>query len=160
MGSALLSFDNRLSDPRPARLVLFQGGLFTFQADSTDTAGQFALVEIEGCPGGEPPLHVHHNEDELFYMLEGELRVRRGDQELTLGPGESAFLPRGVRHTFKIPSRSARWLNYITPGGFESYFRELGHAISNRGEEDSPKPPAPLAEMMRVAGRYGITFLP
>ena len=74
MGSALLYFENKFADYRPARMVFFQGGLFTFHADSTDTAGQSALLEVQGGPGIEPPLHVHANEDELFYVLEGKLK--------------------------------------------------------------------------------------
>jgi hypothetical protein len=74
MGTALLSFEYCSLDSRPARLLRFQGGLFKVHADCADTAGQFALLEVEGGPGGEPPLHVHQNEDELFYVFEGTLK--------------------------------------------------------------------------------------
>lgn len=160
MGSALLSFENKIADSRPARSVLYQGGLFTFHADSNDTGGQFALLEVQGSAGGEPPLHVHRNEDELFYVLEGQLKVLRGNEELTVGPGESAFLPRGVMHTFKILSKSARVLVYITPGGFESYFRELGRSLDGAPEGEARKERISIAEMIRVAGRYSVTFMP
>jgi quercetin dioxygenase-like cupin family protein len=158
MGSALLSFEKQVAQPRPARLILYQGGLFTVHVDSTDTAGQFALLEVEGAPGGEPPLHVHKNEDEMFYVLEGQLKVRRGEEELTADAGDSVFLPRGVAHTFKILSKAARFLVYITPGGFESYFRELGHPVDGMHAGKVEK--VPIAEILRVAGRYGVTFMP
>jgi mannose-6-phosphate isomerase-like protein (cupin superfamily) len=101
MGTALLSFENKIPDLKPARFVNFRGSLIKFHADSTDTSGQFALLEMKGGAGGEPPLHVHRNEDELFYILEGHLKVLRGNEEITLNPGQSAFLPRNVAHTFK-----------------------------------------------------------
>jgi quercetin dioxygenase-like cupin family protein len=160
MGSALLSFENESIDERPARSVLFQGALITFHASSTDTSGQFALVEAEGGPGCEPPPHIHRNEDELFYVLEGTLKVLRGDKEITLGPGESAFLPRNVIHTFKIISKHARFLVYITPGGFESYFRDLGQAVTGCWPEQTRQEPITTAEMIRVAARYSITLMP
>src|SRR3954449_7732407 len=136
MGAAHLSFDNRNAlenknaDVKRPRLVRFRSGLITFHVDSTDSHGQVALIETQGAPGDEPPLHVHRNEDELFYVLEGRLKVVRGSEELTLSPGHSALLPRNVAHTFKIASGYARFLNYITPGGFEAYFRDLGLSVN------------------------------
>jgi quercetin dioxygenase-like cupin family protein len=159
MGTALLSFENKPLNASLSRCVRFQGGLFTFHVDSTETGGEFALVEVEGGPGGEPPLHVHRNEDELFYLLEGKLKVFLGNQEMTLVAGESAFLPRNVPHTFKILSKYARFLVYITPGGFEGYFRDLGQSLysAGPGEEDEE---FDIEQMIRVAGRYAVTFMP
>jgi mannose-6-phosphate isomerase-like protein (cupin superfamily) len=59
-------------------------------------------------------------------VLEGELKVVRGREELTLQAGQSAFLPRHVAHTFKVVSPRVRFLNTITPGGFEQFFRDMG----------------------------------
>jgi quercetin dioxygenase-like cupin family protein len=160
MGTALLCFENKLLHTKPARSIRFRESLVTVLADSTDTSGQFALLEMEGGPGAEPPLHVHRNEDELFYLLEGVLKVRRGNEEITLMPGESAFLPRNVSHTFKVMSRHVRFLNYITPGGFEAYFRDLGQPIVEDYPTSHREQPIDVAEMIRVAGRYAITFMP
>jgi quercetin dioxygenase-like cupin family protein len=160
MGTALLSFVNKPSNPKLSRLLRYRTGLITVHADSTDTSGKFALLELEGGPGGEPPLHVHRNEDELFYVLEGELKVCRGGQEITLGPGESALLPRNVPHTFKISSSHVRFLNYITPGGFEAYFRDLGQPLDSAIAASKPEETFEVPEMIRIAGRYGITFMP
>jgi quercetin 2,3-dioxygenase len=160
MSTALLSFEHKFPDKKPARSVNFRGGVITFHADSTDTSGQFALLETKGGPGGEPPLHVHRNEDELFYVLEGQLKVLRGNEEITLGPGQSAFLPRNVAHTFKIASSYARFLNYITPGGFEAYFRDLGRPLDENATSEEPQDQIPVADLLRVAGRYSVTFMP
>jgi hypothetical protein len=104
MGTALLSFEYCSLDSRPARLLRFQGGLFKVHADCADTAGQFALLEVEGGPGGEPPLHVHQNEDELFYVLEGTLKVFRGFEEIVLQPAN----PDSCRAMCRTLSRSCR----------------------------------------------------
>jgi quercetin dioxygenase-like cupin family protein len=158
MGSALLSFDNHSPLAKPPRSVLMRGGLVTFHVDSADTSGQFALLEMEGATGHEPPPHVHRNEDELFYVIEGKLKVLRGDEELTLEAGESAFLPRNVVHTFKIISSHVRFLVYITPGGFENYFRDAGALLNANSAKQASA--AEVGEMIRVAGRYSVTFMP
>ncbi len=101
-------------------------------------------------------MHVHRNEDELFYVVEGKLTIWRGDEEFVVGPGQSVFLPRGVPHTFKIMSEEARGLVYLTPGGFENYFREMGTPVGSR---QLPKI-ADVSEIIRVTSRYGVTIMP
>lgn len=142
-----------------SRSIWFQGGLMTIHADAADTRGDFALIEISGPAGGEPPRHIHENEDELFFVLEGQLRAFRGEDELILEAGDAALLPRGIPHTFKIQSKAARWLVYITPAGFEEYFHELSRPAENLAPpKNSPTPD--LNKMTRVARRFGLTFLP
>ena len=159
MGTALLSLQQTSIDSPPGSLDLVPGALITVHADSRDTNGKFALFEVSGCPGGEPPLHIHENEDEMFYVLEGRLQAIRGEEEMTIDPGESAFLPRRVPHTFRIVSSFARALVYVTPGGFEGYFRDLGEPA---GKLALPNyvPLLSNPEMVRVGSRYGLTFLP
>jgi mannose-6-phosphate isomerase-like protein (cupin superfamily) len=79
------------------------------------------------APRGEsPPLHVHRREDEVFHVLEGELRVRAGDAELRIGAGESLLAPKGVAHTYRVESPDgARWLLVTTRGDFERFMREV-----------------------------------
>lgn len=139
----------------PRSFQLF-GAQMTIHADSHDTLGGFSLVEMSGPGGGEPPLHVHSREDELFYVVEGELSVRRGYEILTLRPGQSAFLPRNVPHTFKVVSKTAKVLVYITPGGFEEYFRAVAAHL------DSPHSvglDTSFERMSEIAARHGIKFL-
>ena len=159
MGTALLSLQQTSTDSRLARSIWFRGALITVHADSEDTNGKFALFEVSGCPGGEPPLHIHENEDEMFYVLEGRLHAFRGGEEMTLDPGDSAFLPRRVPHTFRIVSNFARVLVYVTPGGFEGYFRDLGEPADKLALPNYV-PLLSIPEMVRVGNRYGLTFLP
>jgi quercetin dioxygenase-like cupin family protein len=88
-----------------------------------ESDGQVAIVDLSG--GGRPPLH-HHDFDEAFYVLEGELTFQLGDEVFTRGAGELAFAPRGVAHTYaNLSGAPARALLVITPAGFERYFARM-----------------------------------
>ena len=104
----------------------YGGGVVSILIDGSETGGAQALIETTQIPGAEPPLHVHEREDETFYVLEGNLSVWVGGQVHHLQAGESIFLPRGIPHTFRIKSPTVRGLNFISPAGFEQWFRELG----------------------------------
>jgi quercetin dioxygenase-like cupin family protein len=156
VATALLSFENFV-DQRLSRALWFSGALMIVHADAASTNGMFGLVEMSGGPGTEPPLHVHANEDEFFYVLEGRLKVIRGDEQMILEAGDSAFLPRNVAHTFTISSDQARWLVYITPGGFEGYFQTLGKPAEVLLPETSPAKPD-IPRMVRVGHQFGLTF--
>lgn len=148
------TFDYLLS-----RSIWFQGALMTIHADGADTMGDFALVEITGAPGNEPPRHVHENEDELFFVVQGRLTAFRGKEQLTVDAGHAVLLPRGIPHTFKIQSESARWLNFISPAGFEEFFRELGRPAEKLAPPAQNLSPD-VERLTRVAQRFGVTFLP
>src|SRR5690348_5753318 len=95
-------------------------------------ADGFSILESLAPRGDGPPLHVHHHEDEAFHVLEGELRLRVGDEQLTLSAGETALAPRGVPHTYLVTSdQGARWLN-VTRGGFERFVRAVSRPAASR----------------------------
>lgn len=106
--------------------VWWQGNLFTIKGRSQETGGSLGLAEAVFSAGMATPLHVHHREDEAFYILDGEIRFRRGDDEFTRGPGEFVFGPREVPHCFKVLDGGARVLVLMTPGGMEEMFVEGG----------------------------------
>lgn len=107
------------------RSFWYNGSLLTFLATSEDTEGQFALIEMVGRKGNVPPPHIHHREDEIFYLLEGELTVSVGERRFKATPGTMVFLPRNVPHSFTIDSEQGRMLVLLTPGGFEGWFRDF-----------------------------------
>jgi quercetin dioxygenase-like cupin family protein len=139
--------------------IWYFGNLMKFHADRKTTSGHYALVEVYGRPGFEPPRHIHENEDELFYVLEGRLTAFRGDEEIELGPGQSAFLPRKVPHTFRIDTPVARGLILITPAGFEDYFREMGRPAETVDLPSSVEQ-VDVQRVVHVAGKYGVRFMP
>jgi quercetin dioxygenase-like cupin family protein len=112
----------------------WQGSLMTIKCRSEDTGGALGLVEASFPRGFTPPLHVHTREDEAFYVLEGTIRFRQGDDEFAAGPGTWVWGPRGVPHTFKVESESARALVIVAPGGFEQMFEVGGVPLSESAE--------------------------
>ena len=111
------------------------GAAMHIRIRSEDTGGAFGLVEHvvpAGFPG--PALHVHPEFEETFYVLEGEIAVRVGDEAHEAGPGTVAMVPRGTPHTSPNPgAEPARMLVLVTPGGFERYFEALAEAGRTAG---------------------------
>lgn len=91
-----------------------------------DTGGAMSIVDSTSPIGSGPPRHIHHNEDETFVILTGTCRVWLEGEEKVLQSGESAFIPRGKEHTFKvIGNEPCRHLVILTPGGFEGFFADM-----------------------------------
>lgn len=102
---------------------------------------EVGLVEVLISPGDEPPLHVHKNEDEWLYVLDGEVTFHVGGENHPAKTGGFVSFPRGIPHTFTIGSPVARLLVVNTPGGFEHMF-ELA--------------PKTIEEAVRALNAYGI----
>ena len=123
---------------------------------SEDSGGHVAIVELPG--GGHPPLH-HHDFDEAFYLLEGELTFQLGDHVFTRRAGEVAFAPRGVPHTYaNLSGAAARALLVITPAGFERYFDRIAARIT--GTEPPPEAAKPIPEVITVGPQLGPDSIP
>ena len=121
------------------------------RASAETTGGAFAVLE-EVAPLMDTPRHVHANEDEVFYILEGEHIVECGDEEFRLGPGDLVFLPRGVPHAQRrVVPGEGRFLVLASPPGLEEFFRELAEA--DRAGTLGPEAYASASE------KYGITWL-
>ncbi len=109
--------------------------------------------------GGGSPLHVHHKEDEWFYVLEGELTIWVGGQTVVVGAGAFVFGPRDVPHTFAVSSEQARFLLVTEPAGFEGFVRAL--AVTATAPEIPPAPTAPpdMQPVLRAAAEHGLEIL-
>lgn len=155
-GSLVTSTNSASTEPAPPTQqddsFWWQGGLYRMKARSAGTGGALGVVEATLGRDFGPPLHVHHREDESFYLLEGEVRFRQGDQEFVAGPGTWVWGERGVPHTFKVESDRARLLIIVTPGGFEEMFEAGGVPVAQ-----SPEPPVQEydpADAIAMAQRY------
>src|SRR5215208_3864623 len=91
-----------------------------------DTGGAFGLVEITVRAGEGSPWHVHPEEDEWFYVLDGEFTFYVGDTRMSLPAGSFAFGPKGVPHTFIAETDAAKALVGFAPFQFEGFLREVG----------------------------------
>ncbi|MHB8644252.1 MAG: quercetin 2,3-dioxygenase [Thermomicrobiales bacterium] len=133
--------------------VWFLGSLMTVKATGATTRGAFGLIEQELSPGFATPLHVHHGEDEPFYILEGEITFRCGERTMVAGPGAFVFLPKGIVHGFTVTSETpARLLQFNFPAGIEHFFVEAGEPAPAR----TLPPPGPpkLDKVLALAERY------
>jgi uncharacterized cupin superfamily protein len=103
-----------------------------------------SMVETLNPHGYSPPLHIHHAEDELFHLLDGELVLRVGDNDLRLAAGETAVAPKGIPHTFRVESpEAARVLIVTTEGDFERMVRSVSRPAEQSALPTPSGPPTP-----------------
>ena len=118
-----------------------------------DTGGTLAVVESHDLPGGGPPPHLHHREDETFQILEGDYEFMVGGQTILAKPGTTLFAPRGIPHTYRYVGKTpGRLMCVITPSGFEGFFEEIG-AMSPQQQQDLPR-------VIAIAQKFGLEILP
>ena len=141
-----------------AQPLWFIDNLVYVHLDGEQTAGAYSLTEFTGRRGDMPPLHVHHRDDETFYVLEGDVELFVGDRKIALTRGQAALAPRGVQHVYRVASEQARWLVVASPAGFERFVRSAGEPAP--GDQLPPAgrrvDPAALAQ---AAAEYGIEIL-
>jgi quercetin dioxygenase-like cupin family protein len=107
--------------------------LFEHLATGDETGGLFCMSLVTQPPGLAPPLHVHTREAEAFYLLEGTMTYRAGDETYRLGAGHFIYLPRGVPHAFRITGTSpARFLSLDVPGGLMDLYDAVGLPAAER----------------------------
>jgi quercetin dioxygenase-like cupin family protein len=122
-----------LSVARPEPLW-FIDTLARIHVGGEESEGRYAVVESVAPAGNMPPLHVHEREDEVFHVLEGRLTLHLPGERIELAAGDTVRAPRGVPHTYRVESETARWLVVCEPAGFDAFVR----AVSE---------PAPAAEL-------------
>jgi quercetin dioxygenase-like cupin family protein len=152
--------------PKPYRLASGEGladvwwktGRVTVKAGPDETGNAFSQIEVEDLRGGAPPLHVHHNEDETFYILEGQVTVFVGDERLDLEAGDFCLGPRGVPHAYLVRSERARMLVTVSPSGSEQVFVSLGVPVTS-AEPPTEMVMPPIPEMARQFAAYGAEIL-
>jgi quercetin dioxygenase-like cupin family protein len=147
------------ADPR-----WFFANLVQVRLTQEAAGGQMSIVELSGPSGDMPPLHLHREDDEAFYVLEGEMSFFVGtDEPLRRPAGSLAFGPRGVAHTYRVESdEPARWLAICTPGDFAG-FVVAASAPAESAELPSPPPGPPsedeVAAITTLAREHGIELL-
>jgi mannose-6-phosphate isomerase-like protein (cupin superfamily) len=126
-----------------------KGSPHLFKADASNTAGRFDFMAASFAPLTGPPLHLHREQDDTFYVLEGILTVQVVDDLFELGPGDFLSIPPGLPHAFENlhnEGKPVRAINLMTPGGFFDMFNEMG---------DVPAGPEHSKTLSEVAERHG-----
>jgi quercetin dioxygenase-like cupin family protein len=129
------------------------GMLETIKIGGADTAGAYGLVEIEVRAGEGSPWHVHPEEDEWFYVLEGQFTFHVGDAELTLPAGGFAFGPKGTPHTFIAGPGGGKALVGFQPFQFEGFLREVGEPAPERVLPPPVETPPDMARLIAFGAR-------
>jgi len=133
-----------------AQAPWFLGVVTAVRATGDQTKGEYSLFEQLLPPGIGMPLHVHHNEDETFFVLEGKVTIWIGGQRIDARPGTWVFGPRDVPHAFRGEGETAaRLLLTLNPSGFE-------HFIYALGEKTQPTAPPDMEHVLSVAKQHGV----
>lgn len=116
-----------------------------------ESGGTMSIVDSLSPEGSGPPRHIHRSEDETFVILTGRCRVWIDGHEQILSAGESAFIPKGKEHTFKVlEGAPCRHLVILTPGGFEGFFDEMA-----KGQFAIPDD---MPAIIEAGSRHNLTF--
>lgn len=133
--------------PGEGRSIDLGNCAMSVKATAEDTSDAFTLLEADEPPGFGPPMHIHRDAAEAFYVLAGEYVIFVRDEEFVCPAGSFIFIPAGVPHGFRVGTLPSRKLNLYTPAAMIGYFDELSAALA-RGDAD--------ADLAEIAGRYGM----
>lgn len=137
--------------PGEGRDIDLGGFLMTVKADSDTTAGGFTLLEAAEPPHFGPPMHIHRDAAEAFYVLEGEYIIFIDEEETRCPAGSFVYIPPGAVHGFRVSDRPSRKLNVYVPQAMVGYFDELAHAVATGTADD--------ATLAAIAERHGMEVL-
>jgi hypothetical protein len=118
------------------------------KAEAKDTEGAFALLEAIEPPGFGPPLHIHRDAAEAFYVLAGEYTIFLEDEQFSCPAGSVIYIPPGLVHGFRVGTVASRKLNLYSPAAMVGYFDELSAALSRADVSDE--------ELGGIAERYSM----
>lgn len=137
--------------PGEGRAIDLGGFQMSLKATGQETESAFSLLEADEPADFGPPLHIHHDAAEAFYVLEGDYIIFLDGQEYSCPAGSFIFIPAGIPHGFRVGKTASRKLNIYTPAAMVGYFDDLSNAIRSGTADDQL-----LAE---IAGRYSMEVI-
>jgi quercetin dioxygenase-like cupin family protein len=158
MSTEIVSKPYRVPSGEGLANVWWKTGRMAVKAGGAETGHAFAQIENFDPRGTATPLHVHHNEDETFYVVEGEVTVIVGGERIDLSAGDYLFAPRDIPHTTIVTSENARVVTTISPAGLEELFVELGVPVTDTEQPVEAVLP-PMPEVVRRFAAYGCEIL-
>lgn len=139
------------------KAIWFANALMVIKADSKTTDGRFTFIDQRVPADYAVPRHIHHEEDEAWYLLEGHATFYCGDEQFTAGAGSWVFLPKDVPHAFKAGSSGARLITMTAPSGFADFVEELGEPATELVVP--PQGPIDTARLAEIAAKYGVEIV-
>lgn len=144
-------------DVNEGQAIWFAGALMLLKAADDQTDGRFAFMD-QRVPGDYAvPLHIHHCEDEAWYVLEGQVTFFCGDESFSAGPGAWVFLPKDVPHTFRVGADGGRLLTFTAPADFANFVRDAGEPAPRL--VTPPAEPPDMEQLAKIAAKYGIELI-
>jgi quercetin dioxygenase-like cupin family protein len=136
------------------------GDTYRFLVTGEETGGAYFAMEAWVPPGGGPPPHIHRNEDETFYIVEGTCDFRLDDEVVTAGPGDFVNIPRGRVHCFhNAGAEPARLILTFTPANMEHFFEETLERVTDPSQPLPDNLDEVAARYAAAAPRYGLEFI-
>jgi mannose-6-phosphate isomerase-like protein (cupin superfamily) len=141
-------------------------GRYSIKVTGEQTEGRLIQLVATDSRGAAPPLHIHHDTDETWYVIDGELTVFVGDEQIEAGPGGFVFGPMGVPHTFLVTSERAEFLVTFSPAGtkghsgfgVDGFFRDVAPPVLPGADPPEPREPDP-DDFARRMLHYGIELV-
>lgn len=162
----MMNSDRRAQNMKPVKVsaaegeaLWWLGSLAVIKATAADTDGQMTIIEITEPPGAEAPLHVHHREDEAFWILEGDVTFEVGDSTIHAQAGDYVFGPRDIPHRYTVGSAGCRMLFILTPGGFEQVVIALSEPAASRSLPPPSDEEPDFEHLIAVAASHGIDMI-
>ena len=143
-------------------MVLGPGDIYTFLATEAETDGAYFVMEGMVPPDGGPPPHIHHNQVETFYIVEGQMEILLGDQVYQANAGDFVHVSKGTTHRFinRSQTPTKMILTFVPAGDVEHFFREAFEQTTDRNAPPPPLDDAFIQRMLQAAGRHDIEVLP
>lgn len=140
--------------------LIWLGELAIIHATGKETDGRYCLIELYATSEGSPPWHVHHNEDEGFYIIEGELTISVGNKTYKAKKGDYLLAPKNIPHTYQVDSPGfARVLLMCSPAGFEEAVREMSIPANSFVPPDPKNAEIDFDQIVGLAKKFGVEFV-
>jgi quercetin dioxygenase-like cupin family protein len=142
-----------------AKRYYFDVGLGSVCLSGTDTGGAYCLVEVSLAPGMAVPRHTHTREDEVYFVLAGELEATVGDETFVLQPGDTLLAPRDIPHELRNSGNTTNhFLLAFSPSGFEEFITATAIPAPDNAVAPTQPPAVAVENVHKLAATFGILF--
>jgi quercetin dioxygenase-like cupin family protein len=146
--------------PNQGRDYMIWGDRYSFKTTAAESGGAHALLEMNVQPGSGTPPHIHHAEDEMFYVVEGELTLWCDGVKTVGKPGTFVAVPKGKVHRWANESNSmVKSLVFLVPGGFDEFLMKIGEPITGPDQKGSPPTKEEIDYAMSIAADYNMEIV-